>query len=164
MPALKYTLATIYESIRLRDIVMTLPKLVEQDTVIPYTTWTPNGVVSTHERRIPKGSHLIIDSPACSLNPFTWVDPHLFKPERFLDEGQKSLFTGFSAGQRVCIGKRFAEVEMVCFLAHFVRMYRFETVRGEGETDEMVWKRYTEGKEVLNLTPGKWDLKLERRK
>lgn len=163
MPRLKYTLATLYESIRLWDIVMTLPKLVIEDTLIPYTTWDAEGNITTLERPLPKGSHLIIDSPACSLNPFTWSDPNVFRPERFLDEGVKNHFTGFSSGARMCIGKRFAQVEMVCFLANFVRTFKFAPIAKEGESREEMYKRYTEGKEVLNLTPGKWDLELERR-
>lgn len=163
MPKLKYTLAALYESIRLRDIVMTLPKLVVSETTIPYTTWDASGIITNHTRPLPAGAHLIIDSPACSMNPFTWTDPTVFRPERFLDEGVKNHFTGFSSGSRMCIGKRFAEVEMVCFLANFVRTFKFAPIPKQGESREDVYRRYTEGNEVLNLTPGKWDLNLERR-
>jgi len=41
MNAFSYTLAMIYESLRLRDLVMTLPKLVAEDVIIPYTPGTP---------------------------------------------------------------------------------------------------------------------------
>lgn len=163
MPALKYALACIHESIRLRDIVMTLPKLLAEDCHLPYTTWDASGQATTHTRLLKAGSHLIIDSPACQRNPFTWSDPTAFRPERMLDDSQKGLSTGFSSGQRACIGKRFAEVEMVAFITHMVKEYKFEPVPLEGEGRMEMEKRYLEGKEVLNLTPGKWDLKMTRR-
>jgi cytochrome P450 len=80
-----------------------------------------------------------------------------------LDDNQKGLSTGFSSGQRACIGKRFAEVEMVAFITHMVKEYKFEPVPLEGEGMAEMETRYLEGKEVLNLTPAKWDLKMTRR-
>lgn len=142
---------------------MTLPKLLAEDVQIPYTTWDDSGRVSTHTRTIKKGSHLIIDSPACQLNPFTWSDPMTFNPDRMLDDSIKNMSTGFSSGRRGCIGKRFAEVEIVAFITHMVKQYKFEPVPKEGETRKMMEKRYLAGAEVLNLTPGKWDLKMTKR-
>ena len=180
MPSLAYTLATIYESLRLRDIVMTLPKLVAEDTFIPYTTWTPSattnapdipgatekspsGTFTTSQRLVKKGSHVIIDSPACQRNPQVWTDPPKFDPSRHLNHASRNIFTGFSMGVRQCIGKRFAEVEMVAMISHLVCRYKIYPVALEGETLEDTKKRYEKGSEELSFTPDNWDIKLERR-
>lgn len=159
------TLAVLYESLRLRDLVMTLPKLVAEDTVIPYTTWTSEGVVSHHQHPVKAGSHIIIDSPACSVNPFTWTDAETFNPMRWViktDMGVKH-FTGFSMGVRVCIGKRMAEVEMITVIAVMCKEFRMSHVPQEGEGWEEMKKRVLKGSEALNLRPPKFGLKLDKR-
>jgi cytochrome P450 len=164
MPALTYTLATIYETIRLRDIVMTLPKLAAEDAFIPYTTWDSFGIITESRRLVKKGSHIIIDSPACQRNPRFWADPNKFDPTRhFSNAAAKSAFTGFSMGVRQCIGKRFAEVEMVALLSQLVRRFLIQPVPLEGETFEALKQRYEKGSEELSFTPDKWDIRLERR-
>jgi cytochrome P450 len=175
--SLPYTLACLYEALRLRDLVMTLPKLVVEDTVIPYTTWTPSGEVSHHTRHIKAGSHIIIDSPASQRNPFHWADAEKYKPSRFISSdgsvdkntaegspGGKVVFTGFSLGQRQCIGKRFAEVEMIAFVVFMARNYRWEPVPlFEGETRQQIEKRMLAATEELSFTPSDFGLKFTRR-
>jgi cytochrome P450 len=165
MPNLPLTLAVIYESLRLRDLVMTLPKLLAEDTVIPYTTWTDDGIVSHHTRTIKAGSHLIIDSPACSRNPFAWIHSETFNPMRWIQKSDMGVnnFTGFSMGVRVCIGKRMAEIEMITVIGVMCKEFKMSHVPKEGEgRDEMV-KRVLQGSEELNLRPPRFGLKLERR-
>lgn len=165
MPNLPLTLAVIYESLRLRDLVMTLPKLLAEDTIIPYTTWTDDGIVSHHTRTIKAGSHLIIDSPACSRNPFAYSNPEAFNPMRWIQKSDMGVnnFSGFSMGVRVCIGKRMAEIEMITVIGVMCKEFRMSHVPKEGEgRDEMV-KRVLMGSEELNLRPPKFGLKLEKR-
>jgi cytochrome P450 len=166
MPAFAYTLAMIYESLRLRDLVMTLPKLVAEDIVIPYTTWDAAGNITERTRLIKRGSHIIIDSPACQRNPQYWENPSVFDPTRHLGQAGAAKspgYTGFSMGVRQCIGKRFAEVEMVSLVVNLVRRFKLISVPLEGETFEQMKKRYEKGSEELSFTPGNWDIKLQRR-
>jgi cytochrome P450 len=170
------TLAVIYEALRLRDLVMTLPKLVAEDTMIPYTTWTTptdsptaSPIISHHQKLVKAGSHVIIDSPACSRNPFAWSDPDIYDPTRWL-EGHKRVgdtgienFTGLSSGARVCIGKRMAEVEMITVIAVMCKEWRMLPVAQEGEGVEEMKARMMKGSEELNLQPPKFGLKLEKR-
>lgn len=150
---------------------MTLPKLVAEDTIIPYTTWTDSTppIISHHQQSIKAGSHLIIDSPACSRNPFNWSDPNTYDPTRWLEgskrEGDTGIenFTGFSSGVRVCIGKRMAEVEMITVIAVLCKEYRMEPVAKEGEGLEEMKARMMKGSEELNLQPPKFGLKLVKR-
>jgi cytochrome P450 len=144
---------------------MTLPKLVAEDTIIPYTTWDENGNITHHARAIKAGSHLIIDSPACSRNPFAWSDSETFNPMRWVIKSDLGVnnFSGFSMGVRVCIGKRMAEIEMITVIGVMCKEFKMSHVPREGEgRDEMV-KRVLKGSEELNLRPPKFGLKLEKR-
>lgn len=159
------TLAACYEALRLRDLVMTLPKLVAEDTMIPYTKWDNQGNVTHHSHPVKAGSHVIIDSPACSRNPFEWSNATTYDPTRWLSKTDKGVehFTGFSSGVRACIGKRMAEVEMIAVITILCKEYRMLPVPRAGETREELVKRMMTGSEELNLQPPKYGLKLEKR-
>lgn len=72
-------------------------------------------------------------------------------------------FIGYSSGSRQCIGKRFAEVTMVCFLAHLILNFRWEVVPEPGETVEQAKLRVSTGSEQFMLTPPEYDLRFIRR-
>ncbi|WVQ78689.1 hypothetical protein IAT38_000776 [Cryptococcus sp. DSM 104549] len=156
-------LAALMESIRLRDIVMTLPKLAVEDTVLPYTTWDDAGNITHRSHVVKRGSHIVIDSPAASRNPFAWENATEWNPARWLSKEGQPPFTGFSVGARQCIGKRFAEVEMVAYLSLLVKRFRILPVRLDGESEEEMRERMMKGEEGLSFTPEKWAMKLERR-
>jgi hypothetical protein len=78
-----------------------------------------------------------------SANPIAaryWKNPNAFQPERFLEDYNRDAFAPFSAGARgesivtstaqanlawsACIGRKFAEVEMVAVLSLLVRTYQ----------------------------------------
>ncbi|ORY34740.1 cytochrome P450 [Naematelia encephala] len=164
--ALPLCLATIYEALRLRDIVMTLTKVATEDTLLPYTKWDPSSptpsTVTHHTHTIKKGSYIVTDTPAAELNPFFWTDPHKFDPTRHLGEPQ-GPFVGFSMGTRQCIGKRFAEVEQVAFISHFVKHFKILLIQQPGETWEMTKERMLHATQELTYTPANFDLKLEKR-
>nr|ODN95640.1 hypothetical protein L204_04181 [Cryptococcus depauperatus CBS 7855] len=156
-------LAACYETVRLRDIVMTLPKMTKEDTVLPYTTWDDQGNISHHTHSVKKGSHVIIDSPAASRNPYQWKNPMVWDPTRFLDKENNARFTGFSLGARQCIGKRFAEVEMVAYISRLIKMFKLYPVKEEHESDQYLIERMLWSIEELTTTPSHWSMRLERR-
>jgi cytochrome P450 len=121
---------------------------------------------------IKKGSRVVIDTTACGLNPAVYADPTTFNPDRWAQQasqldGQaeelKKGFMGFAAGERGCIGRRFAEVEMLSFLVRFLKRYRVLPIQREGEGREGMRKRYAQVNEAILLAPGKWDVELVRR-
>jgi len=63
-----------------------------------------------------------------------WDDPDVFDPDRFLPERREGRhrfqFIPFGGGQRLCVGMRFATVEALAILAHWVAAWRFEPVSG----------------------------------
>lgn len=59
-----------------------------------------------------------------------WAEPDAFRPERFLGEAAAAIprdaYLPFGLGPRVCIGARFAMMEMVIVLACLLRRVRFD--------------------------------------
>jgi len=171
MPNLPLTLAATFETLRLRDQIMILPKLCDADTTIPYTTWSWDGEVTHHLQPVKKGDHVVIDIGACGVNPFEWTDPYVFNPRRWLnnpalrqamDKGKEN-FLSFSAGVRVCIGRRFAEVEMVAAISHILRQFKISPVMKEGERRDAMVSRMMKGKEQVVYKPGEFEMRFDKR-
>ncbi len=47
----------------------------------------------------------------------------------------------FGFGPRACVGRKFAQTEAVCFLAHFLRDWKVKVVLEAGETAAQTWDR-----------------------
>lgn len=61
--------------------------------------------------------------------PETFDEPHVFRPERFLERKYTPYeYLPFGGGSRRCIGMSLAFLEMKTVLAHFIRNFRFENV------------------------------------
>ncbi|WVF68239.1 hypothetical protein IAT40_003004 [Kwoniella sp. CBS 6097] len=166
------------EALRMRDIVRILPKAALKDTVIPYTTWAEDGTVTHRQHPVKAGSIILVDQAAAQRNPFHWDDPDTYNPRRHLsstadgdartgvkNSSKNPPFIAFSLGQRQCIGRRFAEVEMVIFLAKIMSRYTIHPVPlHPGESRESIEHRMLDaGVEDLTLIPGKFSIRLEKR-
>ena len=66
-------------------------------------------------------------------------------------------FIGFSSGPRMCLGKKFASVEAVCFLTLLLRDWKVDIKLESGETVEQWQKRYLHPNPAVTLTVGKFD-------
>jgi cytochrome P450 len=66
-------------------------------------------------------------------HPSLWTEPEAFRPERWLEKGpdggerlvQSDAFIPFGIGPRVCIGKRFAQIEAATVLKEVLTRFRF---------------------------------------
>ena len=63
-----------------------------------------------------------------------WDDPDVFDPDRFLPEAKAARhrfqYLPFGGGPRLCVGMRFATIEALAVLAHWLRGWRFAPVPG----------------------------------
>lgn len=64
-----------------------------------------------------------------------WTDPFRFDPERFSgargeQERHTHLFVPFGGGAHMCLGYRFAELQIKIVLSHLVRRYRWHVPEG----------------------------------
>ncbi|XP_046563385.1 cytochrome P450 monooxygenase 169-like [Haliotis rubra] len=74
---------------------------------------------------IPAGTIINIQVGALHRNPAYWTDPEEFKPERFMDDSKVHPYSWlpFVAGPRMCIGYKFALMEMKVILAILFREF-----------------------------------------
>jgi len=94
-----------------------------------------------HEIFIPKGSVIHSSLSGYNSHPDVWgSDARVFRPGRWLEQGVNKTDTPlgvygniltFSAGERSCIGWRFALIEMQAFMARLVREFQFSVVEGK---------------------------------
>jgi cytochrome P450 len=115
LPNLTYTKMVIEEAMRLYPPVWLLGRRVAIDDEI-------DGY------RIPKGSVVFLSPYVTHRHPAVWREPERFYPERFSPEASagrpKFSYFPFSGGPRVCLGDRFAMMEMQIILPMIVRRYR----------------------------------------
>ncbi|KAI8318821.1 cytochrome P450 [Martensiomyces pterosporus] len=111
---LPYLEACVYESMRIRPVSPPLPRIV------------PPGGVTLQGHFIPEGYTCLVAIPAANMNKGVWDEPHIFRPERFVDneENKRNVLT-FSSGARVCPGRNLAWVEMLTTLANLFNAYDF---------------------------------------
>jgi len=155
-------MAIVYETLRMFPPVAGIPKQSEEDTTLLTSNIKGDKLVIP----VPKGTHLVISTPGLHYNPRYWKDPHEFNPSRFLGEWDRDAFLPFSAGPRACLGKRFAEMEIVAVLCMIIPRYKIE-VRDEpqfvGESFEVRKERVLRTRQGLTTTPEKVPLTFKRR-
>jgi len=85
------------------------------------------------ERKVPKGSMVILSPWHLHRHERLWERPDEFDPDRWETENGKQCgreaYIPFSAGARVCTGAGFGMAEGVLLLAMLVQRYRFEIVK-----------------------------------
>ncbi|TDH68645.1 hypothetical protein CCR75_009074 [Bremia lactucae] len=118
---LVYLEATIRELLRLQTPVPFTMRECVQDTVFSDGTF------------VPKGTTVGLCHFGAARRTEVWgPDASAFKPERFIDPYTGKLlstpaakFNAFSGGQRVCVGKTLAMVEMKLVIATLVSRFHF---------------------------------------
>ncbi|KLO08417.1 cytochrome P450 [Schizopora paradoxa] len=133
--SLKLCLAVMYETLRFFPPVPRIPKEANEDTVLT----TSNEAGENFEVKIPKGSQLAIRTRSLHRNPRYWNDPEDFKPKRFMERWNTNAFAAFSDGARACIGRRFAETELIAMLVILISRFKIEILdepQFAGETFE----------------------------
>ncbi|KMZ61681.1 hypothetical protein ZOSMA_50G00980 [Zostera marina] len=124
MKKLKYTTRVINESLRLYPQPPVLIRRSLEDDML--------GMFP-----IKKGEDIFISIWNLHHCPNNWVDPEIFKPERWPLDGpdpnesnQDFSYLPFGGGPRKCLGDMFATFETVTALAMLVRKFNFEMAPG----------------------------------
>ncbi|XP_064625456.1 uncharacterized protein LOC135486533 isoform X2 [Lineus longissimus] len=82
---------------------------------------------------VPAGTYLLLHMGAMMRMPEYWDDPETFKPERFINNNDNInpySWVPFVLGNRMCIGYRFALLEMKVMTAILVKRFKFSWVPG----------------------------------
>lgn len=79
---------------------------------------------------IPERTFLFINAWILHRHEKLWERPNAFDPTRFLGEARRKIdrfqYLPFGAGERVCIGQRFAMQEALILIVLLLRKYRFD--------------------------------------
>ncbi|KAJ7615498.1 cytochrome P450 [Roridomyces roridus] len=138
---LKYVLACMHEAHRLVPATINLPRDVPEDMIIRSDRPVQKDIL------IKAGSRIIIDTMAVCHNPQT------FNPSRWHDVPDHDIIM-FGSASRMCVDRRFAQTEVVCFLAHFLWDWEVETVLLDGETREECFERIMAGASLYGTVFG----------
>jgi cytochrome P450 len=115
---LHYTKAALNETLRLYPPTSALSTQTVQD-------------IELGDYSIAKNTTVLISMYATHHNPRLWDRPEAFDPDRFLEpaepERHKFAFFPFGGGLHNCIGRNFAELEMLLIIASLFKQFSFET-------------------------------------
>ncbi|KAF8686403.1 cytochrome P450 family protein [Rhizoctonia solani] len=161
---LTYTMAVIYETLRLFPTVPMIPKMATADTTLMVGLPPDNRTI-----HVPKSMTVHIQLTGLHYNPSYWESPEEFDPERFMDpHWNRDAFIAFSLGPRACIGRRFAETSLVAELVTLLSNYkvsidesRFRLINGESIVERR--SRLINPNERITLTPAPMPLVFSRR-
>ncbi|EDW89662.1 probable cytochrome P450 49a1 [Drosophila yakuba] len=126
-----YLRACVKETLRMRPVVIANGRSLQSDAVI-------NGY------HVPKGTHVIFPHLVVSNDPAYFPEPKRFLPERWLKHSTDAagcphanqkihpfVSLPFGFGRRMCVGRRFAEIELHTLLAKIFRKYQVSYSSGE---------------------------------
>ena len=113
--SLDFLEACIMETLRIHPPVIEHDRTCVKDCIV-------NGIP------IKKGVSIQLPIYAAHYNPDFFPEPHVFKPERFLKENEDQIipytWRPFGSGNRVCIGQRFALMEIKLYVAKLLAKFK----------------------------------------
>jgi len=85
--------------------------------------------------RIPAGAMVVVSPIHTHHMPHWWSEPDRFDPERFAPdraehERHTHAYVPFGGGPHMCLGKRFAEAQVLLVMHQLLRRFRFSVPRG----------------------------------
>ncbi|KAJ8711477.1 hypothetical protein PYW07_008719 [Mythimna separata] len=123
---LPYLDACMHETLRKYPVLGNLTREVMDDYVLP------TGL------KLDVGVRIHVPVYHMHHNPDYFPEPEKYKPERFLDENKDDIkpytFFPFGSGPRLCIGMRFAKMQVISGLISILKKYRVELAGGMPET------------------------------
>uniref|UniRef100_A0ABL0EJX2 Cytochrome n=3 Tax=Rhodnius prolixus TaxID=13249 RepID=A0ABL0EJX2_RHOPR len=102
------------ETLRMHPPASELRRIVTKDYLIPGT-----------KLMLPKDSRILIPVHSLQNDPKYFPEPEKFKPERFSADIRKGTYLPFGDGPRICIGRRFAKMEMHVAMVKLLLNYKF---------------------------------------
>lgn len=115
---MKYLEAVVNETLRMYPVAFLTDRVCEKSFELP------PALPGLKPFRLKKGTNVWFPTFALQHDPLYFEEPDKFRPERFLDEDKKvhrsGAFLPFGIGPRVCIGNRFALMEIKVLIFHLL--------------------------------------------
>ncbi|KAF1335555.1 Cytochrome p450, partial [Globisporangium splendens] len=122
---LVYLDAALKESLRLNPVVALNSRIAVRDTTLSDGTFIKKGTKVSMPHYATARLEAFWGKDAAEYNPERWLDPVTRKPILV----SPYRYTTFSGGPRVCIGMKFAMVEMKIAMATVLSQFDVKTVR-----------------------------------
>lgn len=116
LPELKYLKACLKESLRLHPIIPVGVRVLDHDVVI-------SGY------RVPSKTTIVVVLSELNRDERYFKDPLQFVPERWQNKDENAnpfAYLPFGFGPRSCIGRRIAELEIMCLITEVIKTYKVE--------------------------------------
>jgi cytochrome P450 len=147
LPKLRYVRMVLQETLRRHTPVWVLfPREAASDVTLGGHT-------------VPKGTRIWISPYATHHHPDFWPRAAEFDPERFAGEGEEAslphryAYLPFGGGPRVCLGARFAMMEMELFVARLFQRYTVRWAGTKAMESKVVFNTYLPKEVPLRLVP-----------
>ncbi|XP_037090365.1 methyl farnesoate epoxidase-like [Pollicipes pollicipes] len=114
----------------------TLMEVTRRATVLPFSV----GHCAVRDAdlagyTIPKGTVLMMHLNAVHMDAAYWGDPHVFRPERFLQPDgsvrRDERLIPFGVGRRICLGETLARMEMFVLFTCLLQRFSFVAAPGQ---------------------------------
>ncbi|XP_050443395.1 probable cytochrome P450 6a14 [Adelges cooleyi] len=116
---------------------LTYFEIIISETLRMYPPLSVIGREATESYKVPgedlvieKGTKIAIPAYSLHMDPMYYPDPITFNPERFTPEEKakrpSGVYMPFGEGPRICLGKRFGEMEMKLALSKLLIKYQVE--------------------------------------
>ncbi|XP_063628582.1 cytochrome P450 6B5-like [Cydia splendana] len=145
---LPYLEACVDEALRLYPVLGVLTREVVEDYLMP------SGLLLKKDMRV----HIPV--LYLQMHPDYFPEPEKFQPERFLGANKDNIkpytYCPFGDGPRICIGQRFAKMQMMAGLVTLLRHYTVELpphVPRKVEFDPLAFTLQSKHKIELNFLP-----------
>jgi len=80
---------------------------------------------------VPKGTTIFFSLIPAHYRSDYWKDPLSFKPQRFIEQPQDwNRVFSFSKGPRICLGHKFASLEMIVIISRLLQKYHIQLKPG----------------------------------
>ncbi|XP_026481493.1 cytochrome P450 6j1-like [Ctenocephalides felis] len=146
---MQYLEQVLYETMRLYPPGMILQKRCTQDCTIPGKS------LGAEDITLREGDAVVIPLYSIQRDPEYYPDPEKFDPERFSDEEKASrhsyAFLTFGAGPRMCLGMRFALLQMKVALMSAVKSFELSVNPKTKEPLELDNKSF-----IIRVKDGMW--------
>lgn len=144
LPLLPYTNLVVQEALRLYPVACFQVRQAKQAETLA-------GV------RVPKGALIFVCAYTAHRHPTFWEEPERFDPERFMParspDRPRYAYFPFGGGGHLCIGNRFASVEMQLVLAMIEQQYQVSLPDGCAPEPEGVLSIQPRGGLLVDLHP-----------
>lgn len=119
----EYLDKVLSESLRVHCPIVVLTRECTKDTVLPV------GKIP-----VEKGVKILTPIYEIHHDPKYFPNPEVFDPDRFSREGEINdlNYIPFGKGNRICIGARYARIQILSGLMHFLRNFSVNTYVGKG--------------------------------